>query len=221
MAAATAPPTAAPPSPQAHVRRSASFRTAAARLTVEDVHMSTRFDEVLARDSARLVVNGGFFDPKGEPLGLAVSEGRAVSPFSPTMSGGVLWIRDGVAHLSATEQYEAGAVDFAIPCRPRLVVASQANVRSDDGRRAPRTAICLRDAGQTLEVLVADAVNGDGGPTLFELAQELARAGCEEALNLDGGPSTGWASPADGGGLSFAPPRGPVRHVVVVRDAPR
>jgi uncharacterized protein YigE (DUF2233 family) len=192
------------------------------QLSIEDVRMSTRLDEVLARRSARLVVNGGFFDPRGAPLGLAVSEGKALSVYSPGMSGGVVWAKDGVAHLSATESYDAdaGPVDFAIQCRPRLVVASRANIRSDDGRRARRTALCLRDGGRTLEVLVASgAGRADAGPTLFELAEELALDGCEDALNLDGGPSTGWASTDADGGRSFVPPRAPVRHVVVVRDA--
>jgi hypothetical protein len=201
-----------------HVRRRASFPVSSIGLTIEDVHMSRAFDDVLRRTGAALVVNGGFFDPRGEPLGLAVSGGKALSAFAAGMSGGVLWLRDGVAHLTATEDYEAGAVDFAIQCRPRLVVASRPNVRSDDGRRALRTALCLRDGGRTLEAVLAGA-NGDAGPTLFELARELVDDGCEEALNLDGGPSTGWASVTDAG-LIVEPPFGAVRHVVVLRQAP-
>jgi uncharacterized protein YigE (DUF2233 family) len=179
--------------------------------------MSTRFDEVLARSSARLVVNGGFFAPDGGPLGLAISDGKTLSRFSPEMSGGVLWIREGVAHLSATEEYQAGPADFAIQCRPRLVVGSRVNIRSDDGRHAARTAVCLRDEGRTVDVLAATGEHDAPGPTLFELATELVGLGCEEALNLDGGPSTGWAE-KDDGGVSFDPPRGPVRHVVVVKE---
>jgi uncharacterized protein YigE (DUF2233 family) len=195
----------------------AAFDLSAARFSVEDVRMSTRFDEVLARDAARVVVNGGFFAPDGSPLGLAISEGRPLSRFSPDMSGGVLWIREGTAHLSATEEYQPVPADFAVQCRPRLVVGSRVNIRSDDGRRAARTALCLRDAGRTVEVMAATGEADGSGPTLFELATELAGLGCEEALNLDGGPSTGWASSLDGG-TSFVPPRGPVRQVVVVRD---
>jgi uncharacterized protein YigE (DUF2233 family) len=179
--------------------------------------MSTRLDDVLARTGAALVVNGGFFDPHGNPIGLAISDGKVLSAFSPGMSGGVLWIRDGVAHLTATEDYRTGPVDFAIQCRPRLVVGSRVNIRSDDGHRAPRTAICLRAGGRSLEIDTASGYEEDPGPTLQELASELATLGCEEALNLDGGPSTGWSAREDGG-LSFDLPRGPVRHAVVVRS---
>jgi hypothetical protein len=198
------------------ISRRASFELSRARLTIEDIHMSARFDDVLARTTGALVVNGGFFDPRGNPIGLAVSNNQVLSNFSPSMSGGVLWIQAGVAHLSATEDYRTGPVDFAIQCRPRLVVQSRVNIRSDDGHRAPRTAVCLRNSGQSLEFDVASGNEDAPGPTLQELASELADLGCEEALNLDGGPSTGWAA-RDDGGLSFDPPRAPVRHAVVVR----
>jgi uncharacterized protein YigE (DUF2233 family) len=186
------------------------------RVTIEDMAMSTKLDELLASASAELVVNGGFFDADGGALGLAISEGKASSSFSPTMSGGVLWIHQGAAHLSATEEYTPGPADFAIQCRPRLVVSGGVNIRSDDGLRAARTAVCLRGAGQTIEFVAALPRGDSEGPTLRELASELVELGCEQALNLDGGPSTGWASRVDGG-VTAINPRAPVRHAVVVR----
>jgi hypothetical protein len=213
---ASVPSEAAPPR-TSHVTRRFSFDISAVRLSIEDVGMSTDFGAVLSRTSARLVVNGGFFGQDHAPMGLAISNGKMLSGFSPQMSGGVLFLRDGVAYLAATEEYEAGAVAFAIQCRPRLVVSSRANVRSDDGKRAARTAICLKKAGQAIDFVIAEGSPGDAGPTLFELASELAELGCEEALNLNGGPSTGWAALGDGGPWGL-PPRAAVRHVVVVRD---
>lgn len=171
------------------VSHAATFTLSDVTLAIEDLHMSTHLDDVARASAAAAVINGGFFDPEGEPLGLAVSSGVRLAPLRPALSGGVLWIRDGVAHLSATEDYRESVVDFAIQCRPRLVVGSHVNIRSDDGRRAERTAICLQDGGKTVEVLIAE--NAGTGPTLFQLAQELQSSGCEEALNLDGGPSTG------------------------------
>jgi uncharacterized protein YigE (DUF2233 family) len=181
------------------------------------MHMSSRLDSLLAGTDGALAVNAGFFAVDGSPLGLAVSDGRRLSHFSPEMSGGVLWIRDGVAHLSATEEYEAGTPEFAVQCRPRLVVGSRVNIHSDDSRRARRTAICLRDSGRTIEFVTATGAAGDPGATLLALATELAEDGCEEALNLDGGPSTGWAFRGDGG-IAYEAPLAPIRQAIVVRE---
>jgi uncharacterized protein YigE (DUF2233 family) len=201
-----------------HLTYRASFPLRDVTLRIADLHMSKRLDDVLTKSAAAVVVNGGFFGEDGEPVGLAVSEGRPLGRFSPQMSGGVLWVRDDVGHLSATEDYRETAVDFAVQCRPRLVVASRVNIRSDDGRRAARTALCLRDGGRTIELATARGDHGDAGPTLFELAGELLAEGCEDALNLDGGPSTAWAAAAGAdGGVVFSPPVAPVRHAVVVR----
>ncbi len=197
------------------VTRRASFELGSVDLAVEDVNMGKNFGEVLTRTGAELVVNGGFFGERAEPLGLVVSGGKKMSVFSIYMSGGVLFVQGDTGHLTATEEWRGPPADFAIQCRPRLVVASHANIRSDDGKRAARTALCLRNGGRTLEFILALGEK-NGGPTLFELGAELARDGCEEALNLDGGPSTGWASRNDGG-VDVAPPQAGVRHAIVVR----
>jgi uncharacterized protein YigE (DUF2233 family) len=203
-------------SPQRTTRREA-FDVAAIQPVIVDIGMSTDLRGALERASADVVVNGGFFAPGGAPIGLAVSDGKVLSAFSPRMSGGVLWRAPGAAvmQLTATEEYAERPVDFAIQCRPRLVVASRVNIRTDDGRRAARTALCLRDGGRTLEVDVA-LDDHDAGPTLRELAEELAASGCEEALNLDGGPSTGWAARTNDA-VDVLSPRGPVRHVLAIK----
>jgi hypothetical protein len=136
------------------------------------------------------------------------------------LSGGVLTSDDSHAQLFPAEGFAlADGVKFAIQCRPRLVVARSANVKSDDGKRAERTALCTRDSGRTVDVVVVRG-SDDGessGPSLFALARHLADAGCEDALNLDGGPSTGiaWREGAD---VKLLAPRGRVRHVVAFRE---
>jgi uncharacterized protein YigE (DUF2233 family) len=193
-----------------------TFAVGSVRLRVVDLHRTRPLSEGLASDApnAYVAINGGFFDSRGEPLGLLVSNGKTLSALDRELSGGVLWIRDGVAHLDAAEDYEERAVDFAIQCRPRLVVEGSANIQSDDGRRAARTAICLRDKGRELELISRPAGPGEG-PTLFELARELEEQGCEEALNLDGGPSAGWVEPP-GPGATVREPRAAIRHAIVV-----
>lgn len=187
-------------------------------LHIEDVHMTRDLGAVLARAGAELVVNGGFFDTSGRALGLAISEGAKLAPFAPSLSGGVVTVADDLAVLHETESFELPAgTRFAVQCRPRLVVRGAPNVRRDDGKRSERTALCLRDGGRTIEVVVVhgEDVGVETGPSLHALGAWLARRGCEEALNLDGGPSTGaaWREARDA--TRVLAPRGPVRHAIV------
>jgi hypothetical protein len=135
------------------------------------------------------------------------------------LSGGVLTSDGTSATLFPAEDFALPQGNrFAIQCRPRLVVDRAVNVKSDDGKRAERTALCVRDAGRTVNVVIVKG-SDDGesiGPSLFALARHLADAGCESALNLDGGPSTGIAW-REGDRVNLLPPQRPVRHVVAFR----
>jgi uncharacterized protein YigE (DUF2233 family) len=199
-----------------------SFDTAKASFGLVDLAMHGSLVEALGTEG-RIAINAGFFDPEGRAIGLAVSQGKVLSDFSKTMSGGVFYIVDAVARVDATEEFDpTRRVDLAVQCRPRLVVGGQANVRSDDGQRAERTALCVRDAGRTVDVVLAEPRAGSRGPSLFALAQYLAAGEprCEDALNLDGGPSTGVAYRGGDATMSMEvmPPRGPLRYALVMRD---
>ncbi len=187
---------------------------------IEDAGMTTALDAVLSRTGADFVVNGGFFGSDGKPVGLAISDGVVLSRLAKSLSGGVLTSDGTHAELFASEGFvlpDGGT--FALQCRPRLVVEGAANVKSDDGKRAERSALCARERGRTLSVVVVRG-SDDGespGPSLLALAKHLASAGCESALNLDGGPSTGVAW-REGEKVGLLAPRGPVRHVIAFRE---
>ncbi|AKU98132.1 hypothetical protein AKJ09_04796 [Labilithrix luteola] len=185
---------------------------------IEDAGMSTAFDAILERTGADLVVNAGFFDTAARPLGYAVSEGAVLSKHVKNLSGGVVTIDGDVARLWDAETYEPNeGTHFAIQCRPRLVVDRAPNVRRDDGKRSERTALCLRDGGRTVDVvLVRGGPTEATGPSLYALGRFLAQRGCEDALNLDGGPSTGVAY-REGDEVKLVPPRGGVRQVLVFK----
>lgn len=186
-------------------------------IAIEDTGMTTAVDDVLERTGADLAVNGGFFDENHKPLGLTLSNGVQLSPLAKKLSGGIVAVDAKRAQLFATEAFvQPEGTRFAVQCRPRLVVSGQPNVRSDDGKRSERTALCLRDGGRTIDVVI---VRGEeGGPSLFALGNWLSAYGCEDALNLDGGPSTGaaWRDEATNEKKLLAP-RGPIRHAIVFK----
>lgn len=188
-------------------------------LAILDVHMTSTLGAALERAGADVVANGGFFDKDGRPVGLAISGGERLSPIAPSLSGGVVTIDDERAQLLPTEGFVLPEnTRFAVQCRPRLVVDGVANVRSDDGKRAERTALCLRDGGRTIELVVvrADDAADEAGPSLFALARWLEQRPCEAALNLDGGPSSGVAW-REGDETRVLAPRAPIRHAVAFR----
>ena len=192
-----------------------------AHFRIRDTGMARTLAPMFGKERESLIFNGGFFDPDMNPEGYTVSEGRELSRFKRELGGGVLTITRGVARLYDTQTYTPGLaadLDFAMQCRPRLVVDAAVNIRSDNGQRADRTALCIRHHGLRVDVVIARAreEHGTGGPTLFQFAELLAREGCEQALNLDGGPSTAVAW-HDESGPHVLEPRSSIRHVVSVQ----
>jgi uncharacterized protein YigE (DUF2233 family) len=161
-------------------------------------------------------VNGGFFDAAEHPEGLVISEGALLSPLRDMLGGGVVTVTGGRGALAAAEGFVAApGTSFAVQARPRLVVDGASGIRKDDGRAAERTALCLREQGRTLEIVVARGAAAGRGPTLALLADMLVSRGCSGALNLDGGPSTGVAW-REAGKTRVLSPRGPLRHAIAV-----
>jgi Phosphodiester glycosidase len=191
------------------------LRVDVARFRIEDLGMTRELEGVLVDREASLVVNAGFFDPNERPEGLVVSGGVVLSTLSDKLGGGVVTVTRSTASLAAAEGFlPAADAELAIQAKPRLVVSGASNLKRDDGRKAERTALCLRDQGRTLEVIVARGDVPGRGPSLTMLADMLVSRGCEGALNLDGGPSTGVAWKG-GDERHVLPPRGRVRHAIV------
>lgn len=191
-----------------------TFALADVSLALVDVGATRDLGATLKSADDVLTVNAGFFDEHDAPVGLSRSNKAQLSAFAPKLSGGVLEVHHGVATLLETETYDtARAPDFAVQCRPRLVVAGKANVKSDDKKRAERTSVCILGNGKRLSFAIIK--NEEKGPSLFALGRYLAQKGCRDALALDGGPSTGAVYAGPNGKLEW-PLRGPVRQAIVV-----
>jgi hypothetical protein len=178
------------------------FDLSTTEILVTDLEFERNLTQALEASGALLAINGGYWDTERRPEGLTRVRGRGLAPFSESLGGGVLVIHDGVGRLYDAEADDLQIpddVDFAQQCMPRIVVDGELNIRRNDGRQADRTALCLRDEGRTLDVYVARGgqIDGHGGPTLWSFGEVLVEEGCDDALNLDGGSSTGavWRGP--------------------------
>jgi hypothetical protein len=130
-----------------------------------------------------------------------VSHGQRIGELDPRGGSGVLVVgRHGARLVPSDGAVESTPGDVVLQCGPRLVEPDGSlGIHGDDGKRAARTVACVRDAGRELDLVLAWTRNSDhDGPGLFEMAEWLREplvdgdaSGCEAALNLDGGPSTG------------------------------
>jgi uncharacterized protein YigE (DUF2233 family) len=164
--------------------------------------------EALAERSrdAVLVTDSGFFEPDHDPSGVVFSRGRLIHGVGPRGGSGVLTFASERAEVIPSRAHEGGefvpdgGVTTAVQCGPRVVdPGGVAGVYRHDGRFAARTVACVREGGRVVDVIATwDVEDGLRGPELYDLATMLAGpsplgdvSGCEAALNLDGGPSTG------------------------------
>ena len=162
--------------------------------------------EDLRSPNALVAINGAYFDPKFAPIAWLKDSSKEYHKKSRSNRGGVFAIVSDTGYLGSVTKV-AFSPDFAVQNFPLLVQPPGTSaMKGDDGKRAARTVICAKDAdsnGNTkLISLIVILSQPSEGPTLFELAAQLAKpidAGgfaCTAALNLDGGPSTGiWLAP--------------------------
>jgi uncharacterized protein YigE (DUF2233 family) len=133
---------------------------------------------------AALVVNGGFFDTEGRPLGLRIANGRQLIGLRKVVDWGVLVLRPGRAAIVHSRDYSAAAaVTGAIQVGPRILVDGR--VPGLKPQAARRTAVAIDHRGRFLTVVVAHA-----RMQATDLGRTLAGFGFSDALMLDGGPST-------------------------------
>ena len=136
-------------------------------------------------------VNGGYFQLDGTPVGLLISDNRAVHRFETArLLSGVFFVQDGKPGLVRSQRFgRIKNVGQAIQCGPFLLENGRSPTGLNNGRSAPRTFVFVGN----------DAIWGLGicrSVTLAEMSQILAlhdllnHTSLSSALNLDGGSST-------------------------------
>ncbi len=158
-----------------------------------------------AQYGAIAAINGGFFDQRGEPVALLISDQRAIGE-SYVNQGGMFAVDDnGVPHLwSLAEQpYDGAGFTQAIQGWPLLVrTEGQAAYTSEDGQRARRSAIALDREGRVLLIVAPAASFSLAEWSAFLAATDL---GITVAVNLDGGSSSGLIAQGAQGGVRIDP----------------
>lgn len=162
--------------------------------------------KIALRERFDLVVNGDFFIARGvneegvpkfgyhadvwsRVIGPSVTDGNSWS--SPTNARPSLVVRkDGVVSIERVSRPSTNASD--VISGNTMVVKNSVAVPHENKVRHPRTVVGLGEAGKRLVLLVVDGRRPGvaNGMNYDELAAEMLRLGCAEALNLDGGGSS-------------------------------
>ena len=146
-------------------------------------------------------INAGGYDmSNGRPSGAFIMSGTQIN--APT--GTTFWIdKSGDAHITSAQEcnaaYAAGNVLEAVASFGDIFENGHARSGLDNVTRASRTAIGIKADGSVVMFMV------DGrqapysvGMTMAEVAAAMEDLGCEQAVNLDGGGSSTFATQREG-----------------------
>jgi uncharacterized protein YigE (DUF2233 family) len=149
-------------------------------------------------------MNGGMFAPGFAPKGLYVENGRTIAPLDTTTGpgnfylkpNGVFWLdTDRSAHIEPTAAFRRnGRVAYATQSGPMLVVDGRINpaFRPGSANVQVRNGVGLLPDGRVLLAMSKAKVS------FYDFAAYFQRAGCRQALYLDGfvsrtyAPAAGW-----------------------------
>ena len=146
-----------------------------------------------------LAINAGFFEIDGKytlsPSGLIISNGKMIFPVTDHGGSGVFCLKKGTPGIKwSKDTIIPNEYELAFQCGPVIVEhGGKLGVYNNNYRRLNRSAIGISDGNVVITIVVGEK---NVGLSLYELAQYLRTpkneggAGCDVALNLDGGSST-------------------------------
>lgn len=178
----------------------------------------------MADPSSDVAINGAYFLANYRPAGWLFDGKMLFGKPNPKSSGAVFYLKDGRAFIARLKSVP-GKVDFAVQNSPVLVQSGAVIPKGlNNVRRAWRTVVCLPSGdttGRLVRFIIIKSLLGEG-PTLHETAEILARPqkndgfACRQALNLDGGKSSGIIFPRHDD-LKSSPPGVPIGHGLTIQ----
>jgi exopolysaccharide biosynthesis protein len=183
--------------------------------------------EFAAKTDAIVAINGDYFDPQIQPIGLSMGScGVWTKGATISRKQGLIGVGKRRAEIQRNTMNLGQWMSGAVSGWPMLVEDCEVLdplPGSDHFTRAPhpRTAVGLSRDNKTMYFVVADGRReGVPGPTLPELAQLLEDLGACRAMNLDGGGSSAmWVGKEIVNVPSDGPERKVGNHLAVVAAA--
>jgi hypothetical protein len=185
----------------------AIFSTKSCRLRIVDQPSEPRVDleDVMTRGNFLAGVNGGYFDPKYNPIGLRIVDRTTTAPLQRArLLSGVLSATPKKIQISRVAEFSLNQKpEGAVECGPMLVDLGKA-VRGLESNKIARRTFAAVAAGDKAALGFCSDV------TLADLSNILAAVTIpdfkiQRALNLDGGSSSAfWFKRANGSAFSIS-----------------
>ena len=139
---------------------------------------------IAIKTKALIVINGGFFSPTFQPLGLRIHQGNVLHQLKNISWWGIFSIQNNKAQITSKNNYRyTSRITFALQAGPRLLVKGK--IPPLKGGAAERSALGITKKGRLIVAISKDQL------TTSQFANRLKNAlGCYNALNLDGGSSS-------------------------------
>ena len=170
----------------------------------------------MARGNFLTGVNGGYFDPQYNPIGLLIVDGKIITPLQRArLLSGVLSASGKRIQISRVAEFSPNQkLEAAVESGPMLVDAGKSVRGLESTKIARRTFAAVASGDKAALGFCSDV-------TLSDLSNILAviiipEFKIQRALNLDGGSSSAfWFKRANGNAFSIAE-RKPVRDFVTI-----
>lgn len=165
---------------------------------------------------ALLAINGGYFDPDYNSLGLRINQGKIFSALKSISWWGIFLIKNQQpAIIGAKEYLPHKDISFAIQAGPRLLIDGKPTKLTS--RVDSRSAICVTQANQIIiavtEHLPLTTINL---ANILRTSEKNGGLACRDALNLDGGHSSQLYAKINDKVINI-PNLSPVADVVIVK----
>ncbi|MFD2718554.1 phosphodiester glycosidase family protein [Hymenobacter monticola] len=143
-------------------------------------------------DSMLFAMNGGMFDPSFTPQGLFIEAGKTVVPLDTATGAGNFYLKpngvfylttDSTAHICQTAAFRNnGRVAYATQSGPMLLIDGRLHpaFRPGSANLQIRNGVGILPNGQVLLAMSRRKIN------FYDFAEYFRKAGCRQALYLDG-----------------------------------
>ncbi len=148
------------------------------------------FKQLWSINPILLAINGGFFTPELQPLGLRITGYKQTNPIKNISWWSIFFVKNKeAAIIPPSAYYPDTQIEFAIQAGPRLII-NGAKTQGLNGRVGARTALGITRDHQIILLTTENLfLSTDALAEIMRKSLSVGGLDCLDAINLDGGHS--------------------------------